>query len=363
LYFVIFTAMTYDFIIIGQGIAGTTLAINLLKENKKILIIDKETNDNASRVAAGLINPITGKKVVKTWLANETFAELHQFYPYAEQLLGSSFFHPQVIYKPYLSTQELNHVFSRSTPGDLGDFVSLESNNQVYKPFIKNNLGGFTITSGGHLDTNTYLNAAEQYFKEKNILVNKAIDYKEITIKPNQVKIGSYTADKIIFCEGLGALNNPFFNYLPFRPNKGEVLTIKSEALDLKDIISKNGWLLPLGNHVFKIGATYENEFETTLPTEANKQILEEKLQEIIKVPYEIIHHQAGVRPANLNRRPFIGQHPTEDKLYIFNGLGSKGVSLAPYFAKQFVQHLLHNTALHPEADIHTHLSLFEANN
>ena len=362
MYFVIFTAMTYDFIIIGQGIAGTTLAINLLKENKKILIIDKETNSNASKVAAGLINPVTGQKVVKTWLANETFAELHDFYPYAENLLASTFFYPQPIYKPYLSTQELNHVFSRSTPGDLGDFVSLESNNQIYKPFIKNNLGGFTITNGGYLDTNEYLNAAAVYFKEKNVLVNQEIDYKGITFNTNHVKIGGYTADKIIFCEGLGALQNPYFNYLPFRPNKGEVLTFKSESLEVKEIISKNGWLLPLGNQLFKIGATYEHTFDNIVPTEINKKILIEKLEEIIKVPYEIVNHQSGVRPANLNRRPFIGQHPTQLKLYIFNGLGSKGVSLAPYFSKQFIANLLYNEPLHPEVDILTHLSLFEKN-
>ena len=69
-------------------------------------------------------------------------------------------------------------------------------------------------------------------------------------------------------------------------------------------------------------------------------------------MPFKIIDHQAAIRPANIERRPFAGFHPLNNRVGILNGMGTKGCSLAPFFAKQLVDNIIYNNFIDPEADL-----------
>ena len=165
--------------------------------------------------------------------------------------------------------------------------------------------------------------------------------------------------ETIIYCEGFNAINNPYFNYLPFSPVKGELLDIKIHEINIQEIINQGAFVIPLGDDVYRLGATYSWHELDFIPTEQGRNELMGKYQKLMKPEMKIGSHRAGVRPATKDRRPFIGMHPEFENVGIFNGLGSKGVSLAPYFAKQFVDFLVNDKELHPEVNINRFASLY----
>lgn len=355
--------MVTDIIIIGQGLAGSMLALSLIEEGFKVIIINHEDENNSSRVAAGIVNPITGKRVVKTWLADELFPTLHSYYKNMETLLDRSFFYPKLIYKPFDTISEQNYCISKSGPEDYANYMEINPNNEHYKTFLNNPLGGFEIKEGGYLDTNTFLDSAILFFKKNNVLINRKINIDEIKISENSVEIGDIKASKIIFCDGHHVTKNPYFNWLPFAPAKGEVLTIESKSLATENAISKGIFILPNGENKFRVGATYAWTYDDVYITDKAKNELCQKLDEIINVPYQVIDHKAGIRPATKFRKPLIGQHPTFKQIGIFNGFGSKGVTLIPYFALQYVQFLKNKSELSADVNIEQYLSLYLKSN
>jgi glycine/D-amino acid oxidase-like deaminating enzyme len=157
----------------------------------------------------------------------------------------------------------------------------------------------------------------------------------------------------IIFCEGPAGAANPLFDLLPFSPNKGEALVIESSELNNQHIFKRGHLLVPLPEPgTFWVGANYQWNYEDAGPTEAYRKQITTLLEGWLKVPFRVVDHKAAVRPATIERRPFVGLHPVQPNVAILNGMGSKGTSLAPYFAKELVEHLLHGAPLTPEADV-----------
>jgi glycine oxidase len=198
-----------------------------------------------------------------------------------------------------------------------------------------------------------FLEASREYFKKHNLLVEEIFDHQQLVITDKNIVYKKTSADKLIFCEGYKALENPYFSGLPFKLTKGEVLTIKAPFLkQTEKVINKGVFILPVGDDVYKVGATYEWADLTELPTEKGKAELVDKLKKVLRIPFEIVNHQAGIRPTVNDRRPLIGLHPKHSALAVFNGLGTKGVMLAPYFAQQLYSFLEENKALEEEVDI-----------
>src|SRR5207249_11517099 len=63
--------MHVDYFIIGQGICGTFLSWELQKANQSFIIMDEARPCTATKVASGIINPVTGRRIVKTWMIDE----------------------------------------------------------------------------------------------------------------------------------------------------------------------------------------------------------------------------------------------------------------------------------------------------
>jgi len=343
--------MKYDYIIVGQGLAGSVLAFTLLKNNKKILVIDDNSRPSASKIAAGLYNPITGMRLVKTWEADTIFPFLINFYREMEKVLSTKFFFPSSIYRPYDSIEIQNDWMARTERQDLKKYI-LTKHDIIPEGLMHHPFGGISSNLSGFVDVKTLIEEFKKSFIKEGFYQDEIFNYTDLKVSENQINYKNYKAYKIIFCDGIYVLNNPYFNFLPFKYVKGEILTLSIDDIKLDTIINKGVYLLQNKNGDFKLGATYDWNSNNWNITESGKNELVEKLNKFIIKPYQIINHQVGVRPASLDRRPIIGLHPTYKNIGIFNGLGTKGVSLAPYFAHEFVQFLENGKEMNKEVQI-----------
>jgi glycine/D-amino acid oxidase-like deaminating enzyme len=343
-----------NYIIVGQGLAGTILAQTLLKLGKSVIVIDEPSLSKASKIAAGLYNPVVFKRLVKSWMADELVPCMDYFYRDAEQLLGIQFYFKKQIVRLFAEEQE-KILWLKKTDESVGKYLSKNIENYFLNDIIHNPLGAANVIDAGNLDTRLFLEKFRNYFKTNNLLLEEIFDYTQLQISENYVSYKNYTADKIIFCEGYKTTENPYFKWLPFKLTKGETITIKilgEQQIDFEKVINKSVFILPIGNGMYKVGATYQwNELNENI-TEKGLAEMVDKLQKVLKVPFEIIDHQASIRPTVNDRRPLIGLHPQHPVIGVFNGLGTKGVMLAPYFAKHFVAFLELNLPLDKEVDI-----------
>ncbi len=337
----------FDYIIVGQGVAGSVLALTLASSGLKVLIINEEKPNTSSKIAAGLLNPVTGFRKKKAWLADIIFPVLHQFYLKQEQVLNEQFYHPKDIFIPFDSIQSQNDWISKSGDNEWSSFIETSElpdsyHNRIIQPF-----GGMSIKQSGWVDIPKLLQATKKYFTQKEAYLSQKIEYTQIQFGENII-VNGITAKMIIFCEGTNTMLNPFFDWIPFVPNKGEILDIKLENFPTQFILNKGVFLLPIHQDIFRCGSTYYNEFDSPdgVTAVGKKELLTKLKGLILENNIEIIGHKANVRPAVLGRRPVLGFHPQYPQLGIFNGLGSKGVSLAPYFAKVLAHNLLNATPL-----------------
>lgn len=344
---------TVNYIIVGQGLAGTILAQTLLKQGCSVILIDDQKLSKASRIAAGLYNPVVFKRLVKSWMADELIPFMDEFYSEAEQLLNTKFYHKKQIVRFFAEEQE-KELWMKKKEESVGKYLS-DIIFDDYTDVCFNPLGSSEVLDSGNLDTSHFLKSFRDYFCSQEILLEEKFEFEKLNIEKSRVFYKNISADKIIFCEGFQTINNPYFSWLHFKLTKGEIITIKLNSehfIPTEKVINKGVFVLPIGNNTYKVGATYEwNELNEEI-TEKGKSELLEKLQKVLKVPFEVIDHQAGIRPTVNDRRPLLGIHPEHPELGVFNGMGTKGVMLAPSFAKHFSDHLLKEFPLNNEVDI-----------
>ncbi|TDQ16487.1 glycine/D-amino acid oxidase-like deaminating enzyme [Algoriphagus boseongensis] len=342
-------AMELDFLLIGQGLAGTALAYRLEQAGMRILILDQPEKNQSSRVAAGLYNPVTGKKMVKSWIAEKLFPELEQFYIELEQKIGSDFLIEKNIYRPFLSIEEQNEWMGHSSDPLIHLFIE-EIFTESQHPELRDPFGGVLLKKSGWLDIPTYLEGMAKHFGEKLKLENFEEELLEKTSNGWNYKDFSFRG--IIYCNGLAAMKSRFFSFLPFAPVKGEILEVEQD-FDPAWIINRGVFRVPLEEGVFRVGSTYTWHDLEIGPTESAKNELITKLEHLVRVPIKSIKsHRHGIRPATKDRKPFLGKHPIEAGVYIFNGFGAKGVSLTPYFSAMMRDFLIENRPLDTEVDI-----------
>lgn len=341
--------MEIDFLLIGQGLAGSALGYRLKQAGSTIRIFDQPAHNNSSRIAAGLFNPVTGRNMVKTWKAKELFPELLSFYRELEAVTNRDFLIELPIYRPFLNIEEQNEWMGRSAdplfqPFLKGVFTSSQST------YLYDKFGGVQLKNCGYLKVNHLLDGMSEYFKDDLILEH--FDEEVLNFENGRWNYKGLRAKSIVYCSGLSANHSKYFKFLPFAPLKGEIMEIRQD-FEPDYIVNRGVFRVHLGDGVHRLGSTYSRVFNDEEPTEWGKEELMTRLKELINAPVkEIISHKAGVRPATPDRKPFIGKHPTEENVYIFNGFGAKGVSFIPYFSKMMTAFLLNDESIHPEVDI-----------
>lgn len=341
----------FDYLIVGQGLAGSSLAIELLKRDKKIMVWDRPDENRSSSVAAGLFNPVTGRVMTKTWKADTLFPYLEKFYREAEQMLGTRFFYPIPVYRPFLSIEEQNDWMAKAAEHEWSEYIR-----QVYtrtqNDQVKDELGGLLLSRCGYVDVNVFMAAVRDFLKARDAYRSELLDESGLTFLSDGVSYGPCSAKKIVFCAGIHALEGRLHPGVPLRPLKGETLSLKTQ-IPLTQIYNRGVYVVPSGNLLhYKAGATYSVKDTTLGSTAWARQELTHRLDELLRVPYQITNQHWGMRPTSPDRRPMLGVLPASKNAIIFNGLGTKGVSLAPYFAKQLADWLEGGLPLEGEVNV-----------
>ncbi|MBI1768952.1 MAG: FAD-binding oxidoreductase [Bacteroidetes bacterium] len=347
-----------DHIIVGQGLAGSCLAIQLLNRGKKIVTFDEPGKNRASKVAAGLFNPITGKRMTKSWKADEIFPYLIQFYSDTERLLSKKFFHPLPIYRPFVSVEEQNEWMALSAAEGVKNFIDKVFTGSVYDQ-TNDLFGGILTTQSGYLDVSSFMLAVCSSLKKENVYRENNFDFSRLKVSIATIEYEDTEASSIIFCDGVRANNNPFFDWLPVRPLKGETLSV---SMDEKPgaIFNRGVYLVPTDqDNSFTVGATYQPNDSSEMTSTMARNELEEKLRALVKIPFTVNHQNWGIRPTTPDRRPILGPHPIHKNIIAFNGMGTKGVSLAPYFSGQLADWLEGKTEIQNEVNIERFKALY----
>lgn len=338
-------------IIIGQGISGTFLSWFLQQSGQDFVIIDNHKSNASSRVAAGLINPVTGRRVVKVWMDDVLL-------PFAEQAYTQigAYLKVHVLDKKKIIDFFPNPFMKESFLKKLAlkeDYIALSEDEHFLKEYFHYEFGSGIIYPGYVVHLSNILPAWKDHLLSKRLLIQETFDAAELNATADRVFYKNITADRIIFCDGADGIHNKYFSLLPFALNKGEALIIEAPALPHEHIYKKSMILAPVAEKGFYwAGTNYIWDFEDENPTEAYRKSTEQLLKNWLKVPFKIVEHRAAIRPATVERRPFAGFHPVHQNVGILNGMGTKGCSLAPYFAHRLCGHILHKTPLEKEADI-----------
>lgn len=340
-----------DYIIVGQGLAGSTLAVQLLKKDKKLVVFDTPDENSSSSVAAGLFNPITGKNWVKTWKADLLFPHMKSFFKTLESKFNKPLIYDKPIYRPFSTLAEQNDWVARSSDPNYLDYVEEVFTEGIHENQVINPLGGLMLKNTGYLDIQVFLSCVKQWLQEASTFKQEYFDYGQLIHHDDKVVYQDYTAGKIIFCDGTHAAESILWKYLPFRGVKGELLTLKISS-SLNMILNMGVFLLPIGEDIFRAGSTYNYNDIDTVPSEKGKNHIIEKLENFFLPKFDIIGHDVGIRPATLDRRPFLGMHADFKNYIIFNGLGAKGVTLAPYFSEILLNFLENKLQLEKEINI-----------
>lgn len=304
--------------------------------------------DTSSKKAAGLYSPITGRKMVKTWRADDFFQSLENEYQELELLLKERFLYPKPIYRPFKSVADQNDWQGRQTEKGYSRYIddiisdSLEINN------ILDFYGGVIIKNTGYVNLPVLLSAYKKYLIDKEIYLEELFDISEMQQNGNEITYKQWKAKKVLFCEG--PFPTKLWEKLPFRPVRGETIDISCE-LDTNYIINSGVFIVPK-NGFFTVGSTFDHQVLTFRPQHLGISNIKDRLSKIFAGDYCIVNEQAGVRPATHDRRPYIGFHENFQTIGIFNGFGSKGVSLSPYFARHFANVLENGDELEKEVNV-----------
>jgi glycine oxidase len=339
-----------DYIIVGCGLASVAFCEQLRAHNKTHIVFD-DRSQKSSIVAAGLYNPVILKRFSEVWKAKMQLELALQLYAKIEKDLNIKIDYKLRILRRFTSIQEQNKWFTASDKPSLEAFLSTQlvknTNSQIDAPF-----GFGEVLHAGRLDTETLITNYRQFLKQNGFLQPMTFQHDKIKFEVDSIQYDNFQSKHIVFAEGFGVKQNPFFNDIPLTGSKGEILTIKAPDLNIDYAIKSSVFVIPLGNDLYNVGSTYNNEDKTQEPTDIAKEELILKLKTFIKCDFEVVSHVAGIRPTVKDRRPLVGRHSEHKNLYVLSGLGTRGVMIAPYVANQLFRCIENNDVLDPEIDV-----------
>jgi len=341
-----------DYLIIGQGLAGSLLAWELIQRKRRVVVLDPN-QENASQVAAGLINPVTGKRLVKTDTVDTLLPVAHQLYRELSRFFKQDFLIEKPMLRLLRTPDEVNSSRARlqdsSYQAYLGTIIPAD---RIDYP-LNNLIAALIQKQTAYLLTRPLLASLKAYFIGLDSYRQATVDYPEIKIRP-VLQWQDLQPERIIFCEGFKALHNPWFGKLPFQPAKGQILTLRTEQPVPDYILNYGNWLTPIDSRHFRIGATFERDTLDLSPTEIGKHQLLQALRPISAklAAAAVIDQQANIRPCTQDRQPFIGSHPEYPEFWLFNGFGAKGSLQIPWYSRHLADVLLTGQTLESTCNI-----------
>jgi len=346
-----------DTLIIGQGLCGTWLSYWLHKAGQEFIVFDEDRPMSSSRIASGVVNPVTGRGLAETWMAQFLLDFSLDAYAAIGEELGINCIRSLDVLHSF-PTAQMRDAFRKRLP-ELGQYLREPENPESWGSIFDMPFGLGIIHPALLIDLNFLLINWRASLLSEKLLINDYFDYSALSLLNGKVSYRDITANRIIFCDGVNSLNYPFFNRLPFAPNKGEALLLKIEGLPPEHIYKKGLSLVPFphaeqrtNSQYFWAGSTYDNEYKDEQPSEGFRARTIHQIKNWLKLPFTVEDHFAAIRPTNIERRPFVGMHPHIRQVGILNGMGTKGCSIAPWTAKQLADNLVSGTPIHPEAGL-----------
>jgi len=311
--------MRADILIVGQGLAGTLLAWEFERAGIPFAVVDGGHSTASSRVAAGIINPITGRRLVKSWRVDQLLPVARAAFRELEAALGVPLWQEMRVRRLFADDRERRVLADKNARGEFGSFVGAVDHD------------GFWIEGAARVDLPALLTTARERWRAQGRL--RAVECDA------GASIGSH--ELVIDCTGVSGARGGKFSFVPWEYSKGEVLTLAVNGLAPDVIVNGGHWVLPIGPGVAWVGATHQPGVRDVGPTADGRAVLEQSARMLLPGRNVTVTGQmAGVRVNLPDKRPVVGRHPTNVRLGVFNGLGAKGALLAPALARQWVNHL-----------------------
>lgn len=346
--------MRVDFLIVGQGLAGSLLAWTLLQRGCSVFVVD-DGSRNASQVAAGIVNPVTGMRLAKTSGIDGLLPAAIECYSKLSSFFGRPFFIGKPMFRLLRSDAERLQALKRQQQPEYAGYIGDISPNAPSLPGFDAPYGVLEQKLCGHLLTTPLLTCLKNYFEALNIFTISQIDYENFHLGA-KVSWQGITAEQTVFCEGYRMSNNPWFNQLPLQPVKGEIVTLHQTKPLPNAIVNYGHWLLPGDDETFRIGATFDRLNTGLDITHQGKSALLNALEAVNPdlACSPLVRQEAGIRPCSADRYPLIGRHPNPalDRLSVFNGFGAKGSLQIPWYGERFADYLLTHRSLPADCDI-----------
>lgn len=342
----------WDYLLIGQGLAGTLLAYFLRADGHKVAVLDDAQAGGATRVAAGLITPVTGRHFVKSWRIDELLPFARSTYRALESELEVPLYHERTIIRALHSIEEENNWLGRCADPGYRAYIFDEVDLGAYGDWIVSPHGFGAVKGGAQVEVGTFIEKYREVLESEGCLFSESLDYAKLILTDDGLRYGDIQARKLVFCEGRWTRENPFFQSLPLIGDKGEILIVRFPAgIQFDAILKHRVFVVPLVDGSYWIGSNYDSRFKSDAPTEQGRGWLEENLRRTLTCPFEVLAHRAAIRPTVRDRRPLLGRHPQFPQMAIFNGLGAKGASLGPFWARHFADYLQEKITLDPMVD------------
>lgn len=342
-------------LIVGAGLAGCLLAWRLHSAGVRVRLIGSATLPSAYRVAAGVINPVTGRWMTKSWNFDTFLPVAQNTYREIEAALGIQVYHPIPEIRFCQNADDVKRLGRRLRNPRYGNVLGAQLTPGEASPLFQDPHGAFEIASAAYVDLPHLVESLRRYFDREGFYEDAPFRHAALCSRGDGWDYQGLRADKVIFCEGAAVWENPWFDWTGLSPAKGETLLCQSTSLRLpQTLFHHKKWLLPYPDGRFRIGATYDESDLTHEPTEASRAALLQDVQASLATAHEIdvVHHLAGIRPSTTDSRPMIGPHPEVTGLYLLNGLGSKGATTGPAMVQQLCEHLLENKPIDSEVDV-----------
>jgi glycine/D-amino acid oxidase-like deaminating enzyme len=339
-----------DYIIVGMGIAGLSVAESLRKRGLSFMAFDPGL-ESSTKVAGGVVNPIVIKRLNPAWRAGEFLAKARVFYQELNRELGAEMAAEVPVRRPFSSVEEQNQWLVGTDRRDLRAFLDPVVRDMDIKG-VSAPYGVGTVKDTLRVDTSLLYRAYLDHLFKRGILLKEGFNYDDVRLEGEGIKYHSIKAKRLLFCEGVKAGSNPFFPTSALLPKKGEYLTIEAPGLELHSVIKGHFFLIPLGDDRFKVGATFAHGDDSPVITEKGRHQMVTKLRELLQVDFKVIDQEFGFRPTVSDRRPLVGRHPSHEELAFLNGLGTRGLLMAPLLAQWLIAHLEDSMPLPRVVDI-----------
>jgi len=339
-----------DYLIIGQGLAGILMTNELRAHNLSFTAVADTNKISATSVAAGMFNPLIFRRITKSWMVDDLLPVMYSTFSDIEKWLDTQLIYRKPIVK-LITESEYESWVTKNKNLEINKYIQKLTKGNSIEGVI-NYFGSATIANSGYVDLGRLLNVYHQKLIDEESLLYANFRYNDLEIKDTHVQWNGLRFKNVIFCEGAFAVNNPLFKEVKYKLTKGDVLTLSIDNFKLDYIVNKMAFVLEKSKGVFLCGSTYNWSGLDFSCDKKDEQYLKEKISLILDKPFDVVEHQIAVRPTVIDRRPVLGTHATYKNVHYFNGLGTKGVMLGPYFAKHMFEFLQKNIPLNPEVNI-----------